>query len=296
MKTRILPAVLFCAVSIIQAAGNLDLNLDVNTDINTNINTNINTDLYEPSSMSSAASPSVMRKTAGTAILCFEIIGAPILQKYIFWNRPPSAYKAFKFDETEPYLMDKSLHFAGGALMTELNYYMLKETFGFEDPVLAAGAASFAFWTVMECFDGISSVGFSLRDQTGNTLGVLFGMFRLKYPSFPIYVRAGVEDMKRTMQWAQSGFSLKKYGTDYYSMTKTEMIYMFDNNLYAGIALSKGVGKNNYSNRFGVCAGYDLLNGMVNGTEKKDDSVFYKILGLGHRYTSVSICVTYWNR
>lgn len=188
--------------------------------------------------------------------------------------------------------MDKSLHFIGGALMTELNYYMLKESFGFEDPVLAAGAASLAFWTVMECFDGISPVGFSTGDQIGNTLGTLFGMFRLKYPSFPVYVRAGVDDMKRAMQWAQSGFSLKKYGTDYYSMTKSEMIYMFHNNLYVGAALSKGVGKNNHSNRFGISAGYDLLNGI----EKKDDSVLYKILGLGQRYASISISVTYWNR
>jgi len=267
-----------------------DFNYDINTDLD--INTYTVTDSYQIASQDFVFEPSLMRKTAGTAILCFEIIGAPILQKYIFWHRPPSSYKAFKFDETEPYLMDKSLHFIGGAVMTELNYHLLKESFGFEDPVLAAGAASLAFWTVMECLDGVSSVGFSVRDQIGNGLGVLYGIFRLKYPEFPIYIRAGVDDMKRTTEWAQSGFSLKKYGTDYYSMTKTELIYMFDNNLYAGAALSKGVGKNNHDNRFGISFGYDLINGI----EKNGNSFLYKVLGLGQRYASVSISVTYWNR
>ena len=308
MKTRILLAVLFCAVSVIQAGQDQGLSYDFHYDLNINTNLDLSidkdisidlstdyTNCTDPRELSSACSvltPSLMKKTAGVSILCFELIGVPVLQKYVFWHRPPGAYTAFKFDETEPYLMDKSLHFIGGAVMTELNYHLLKESFGFEDPVFAAGAASLAFWTAMECLDGVSSVGFSVRDQIGNTLGTLYGIFRLKYPDFPIYIRAGVDDMKRTVQWARSGFSLTKYGTDYYSMTKTELIYMFDNNLYAGAALSKGIGKNNHDNRFGICAGYDFLNGI----EKKDDTFLYKVLGLGQRYASVSICVTYWNR
>jgi hypothetical protein len=282
MKTRVLLAALFCAASVIQAASDFDYGFDLNID----------TDLHRIASTDFASTPGTMRTAAGVALLCFEFTGVPVLQKYIFFNRSPNSYTAFKFGEHESYLMDKSFHLVGTAIMTEFNYHLLKECFGLEDPVLAAGVTGLAFFTVLEYFDGIASTGFSTKDQIGNTLGALLGMLRLKYPSFPVYVRLGVEDSKRTMQWAQNGFSLKKYGTDYYSMTKSELIYVFDNNLYVGAALSKGVGKDNYSDRFGISFGYDILNGI----EKKGDSAIYKMLGFGHRYTSLSICVTYWNR
>jgi len=284
MKARMLLAAVFCAVFVIQAA-----------DFDTDTRLLISPDMLQTRDLNcsiSSSSEDILKAGAGTAVLCFELIGFPILQKSVFWKRTPNTYTPFKLGEHEPYLMDKSLHFTGAGVTTELNYHLLKSGFGFEDPILAAGLASLAFWTIMECFDGVASTGFSINDQIGNTLGVVFGMLKLKYPSFPVYVRVGVEDLRRTLNWAQTGFDLKKFGTDYYSMLKTELIYVFDNNLYAGLALSKGIGRDNYSDRFGISVGYDLLNGIDN----RGESVFYKILGFAQRHTAVSINATYWNR
>ncbi|MDR0308167.1 MAG: YfiM family protein [Chitinispirillales bacterium] len=283
MKTRILVAALFCIAGLTQAA---DFDTEPHLLISPNqlslSSPDLNPVLYED----------VLKISAGAAFLCFELIGFPILQKSVFWKKPPSTYKPFALGENEPYLMDKSLHFTGAGIITEINYHVMKSCFGFEDPILAAGLTSLAFWTIMEYFDGIASNGFSVNDQISNSLGAAFGMLKLKYPSFPVYVRMGIDDLRRTLNWAQAGFDLKKFGTDYYSMLKTEMIYVFDNNLYVGVALSKGEGKDNYKNRFGISVGYDLLNGI----DDKGSSVIHKILGFAHRHAAISISATYWNR
>ncbi|MFW6244452.1 MAG: hypothetical protein ACOC36_01055 [Fibrobacterota bacterium] len=229
--------------------------------------------------------------TAGAGMLGFEFVGIPVLSRYFNWKKPVKWGNPFdNVRETEPYLHDDAWHFVGANITSEINYHILSEYFGMEDPLLAAGLLSLAFWTGMECLDGLTGAGFSVRDQTANTLGAAFGVLKLHNPDIPVYFRVGVENWGRFLMFAKSGFDRNKTGTDYYSIFKTELIYVFDNDLYAGVALSKGRGKENYSNRFGISVGYELLNDIG----ENEDSWLYQSLDFFRRHVVLAIGVTYW--
>ncbi len=234
---------------------------------------------------------SIMDYSTGGGLLAFEFVGIPVLSRYLNWKNPIHWDNPFRhIKESEPYFMDESWHFVGASLTSEFNYKLLSEYLKLEDPLLLSGLLSLAFWTGMECLDGLAGAGFSLRDQTANTLGAAFGILKVRYPELPIFVRIGVEDWGRFAMFAQSGFDRQLTGTDFYSMFKTEFIYVFDNDLYTGIALSKGKGKKNYSNRLGISVGWDLLNDVG----KDSDSWFVKKVDFFRKYLIMSIGVTYW--
>lgn len=229
--------------------------------------------------------------TAGAGMLGFEFIGVPVLSRYLNWKKPVKWDNPFKhIRELEPYLQDETWHFVGANITTEINHHILSEYFEIEDPLLAAGLLSLAFWTGMECLDGLAGAGFSLRDQTANTLGAAFGVFKLYNPDIPIYFRVGVENWGRFLMFAKSGFDRNKTGTDFYSMFKTELVYVFENDLYAGVALTKGRGKDNHNNRFGISFGYELLNDV--GDDQ--DSWLWQGLDFMRRHVVLAVGVTYW--
>ncbi|MFP4165147.1 MAG: hypothetical protein ACLFQB_08665 [Chitinispirillaceae bacterium] len=247
--------------------------------------------LESPSAADDKNNSLILDYAAGSGILGFEFVGIPVLSRYLNWKRPVKWENPLKFiNELEPYLQDETWHFAGAHMTTEFNYHVLSHYFGREDPLVAAGVLSLAFWTGMECLDGLAGSGFSLRDQAANSLGAAFGMLKLRYPDIPVHFRLGVENWGRFLMFARSGFNRNKTGTDFYSIFKTELIYVFENDLYAGIALSKGRGKKNHTNRFGISAGYDLLNDI--GENK--DSHLCQFIDFLRRHLVLSIGVTYW--
>ncbi|KMQ49671.1 hypothetical protein CHISP_3421 [Chitinispirillum alkaliphilum] len=276
----ILPLVLaLCTVVTVQAGEKSTEVIDI-----------IDIDLKELFNFTPQTPPPGPNSLLGATVLGVEFIGIPAFMLNFKGESINNSNPFLNVEENEPYLQDKVWHFVGAAAKTELNYRLLNHYFSLENPAAAAGALSFAFWTLMECFDGLTSAGFSVHDQIANTLGMAFGIFNIYYPDIPIRVRIGVESWGRFFSFARSGFDLSSIGTDYYSIFKTELIYVFENDFYAGISLTKGRGKNNHSDRFGITVGYDIFGSI----EENNNSWWAHTLAYFRNYLTLSVGATYW--
>lgn len=226
----------------------------------------------------------------GATVLGVEFAALPLFNLHIKGDAVTFGNPLHNLRENEPYLQDNVWHFIGAAAATELHYLLLDHYFSISNPKVAAGALSLFFWTIMECFDGFTGAGFSVKDQVSNTMGVAFGIFKLYHPQIPLYIRVGVENWGRLVAFAGSGFDLCAVGTDYYSIFKTEIIYVFENNFYAGIGSIKGRGTGNHDDRYGVTVGYELFRGI----EQENDYWWAHSLAYFRRHFILSIGVTYW--
>ena len=131
----------------------------------------------------------------GAGIFGLEFIGIPVIDRYLNWGKPPRWGNPFKnLSENEPYHQDELWHFVGAASTAQLNYSVLENYFGMDDPLFTSAIMTLLFWTWMECLDGMGSSGFSIRDQIANLSGVVYSSIKRKYPEFPLYVRLGVRD------------------------------------------------------------------------------------------------------
>jgi hypothetical protein len=198
---------------------------------------------------------------SGSGLLALELIGLPLIDVYAVKQRTPVLRNPFSYiDEREPFIEDKLWHFVGASMFTELNYYIFSKLFLMDDPYLISALTSLTYWTGMECMDALTGSGFSLLDETGDLLGVTFGLLRLYYPDLPIRVRIGVKDWNAFAD----GFSRVLTSTIHHEMgkqydyMKVDIVYMFPSEyLYTGLAISR---KKDRTNLFGVTAGFDLAS------------------------------------
>lgn len=198
---------------------------------------------------------------AGSCFLAMELIGIPLIDIYAVKQKTPQLHNPFNYiSEREPFIEDELWHFVGASMFTELNYYIFSKLFLMDDPYLISAITSLTFWTGMECMDALTGSGFSLLDETGDILGVTFGLLRLYYPSLPIRVRIGVKDWNAFA----NGFSRVLKSTIHhelgkqYDYMKVDIVYMFPSEyLYTGLAISR---KSDRTNQFGVTAGFDLAS------------------------------------
>jgi hypothetical protein len=203
----------------------------------------------------------LLHLAAGSGLLALELIGLPLIDVYAIKQKTPKFHSPFNYvSEREPFLEDKLWHFVGASMFTELNYYIFSKLFFMDDPFLLSALTSLTFWTGMECMDALTGSGFSLLDETGDLLGVTFGLLRLYYPNLPIRVRIGVKDWSafaREFSNVLSGTIHHEIGTQYDYM-KVDIVYMFPSDyLYTGVAISRKSGK---KNQFGVTAGFDIAS------------------------------------
>ncbi|NLG18715.1 MAG: hypothetical protein GX556_15405 [Fibrobacter sp.] len=229
-----------------------------------------------------------LKYVAGAGIIGMEFVGLPIIDRYLNWQKPVDWKNPFKnIEENEPYHQDELWHFVGCASTTELNYAVLKNLFGLDDPVYLSALSSLLFWTWMECLDGMNRSGFSIRDQIANTTGAIYSSIRLKYPGFPIYIRIGVRD------WA--GLTAKALDRNLealinvkYKMTKVEILYMAPNYAYSGIVISNS--EKGKDDKIGVTAGLDFAK-MLNNEYK---GWWNGPLGFFSNHLVLTLNFTYW--
>lgn len=198
---------------------------------------------------------------SGSSLLALELIGLPLISIYAVEHKMPKLHNPFNYiDEKEPFMEDKLWHFVGASMFTELNYYIYSKLFLMDKPYLISALTSLTFWTGIECMDALTGSGFSLLDETGDLLGITFGLLRLYYPNLPIRVRIGVKDWDAFA----NGFSKVLSSTIHheigkqYDYMKVEIVYVFPSDyLYTGLAISR---KSDRTNLFGATAGFDLVS------------------------------------
>lgn len=207
----------------------------------------------------------LLHVAVGSSLLALELIGLPLIEIYAIKKQMPELHNPFNYiDEKEPFIEDELWHFVGASMFTELNSYIYTKLFLMEKPYLISALTSLTFWTGMECLDALTGSGFSLLDETGDILGVTFGLLRLYYPDLPIRVRIGVKDWNGFV----NGFSRVLSGTIHheigtqYDYMKVDIVYMFPADyLYSGLAISRKSGK---KNQFGITVGFDIASWLNN--------------------------------
>jgi hypothetical protein len=227
----------------------------------------------------------------GIGIIGLEFAGIPLLDiKYNYGKFPKLDNPFNNVKEKEPYIQDELWHFVGASAFTELNYGILQNCFGMESPYLLSGLMTLTFWTGMECLDGLSGSGFSVRDELGNVLGVTFSLIKIRYPGFPFKVRIGIRNFKSfatSLEKAIAGSIHHQLGSQYDFM-KVELIYRLpDSYLYAGAAVTR---TENRKDLYGVTVGLDALD-FINDIS---EGWWNKPLGFVTRHFSTGISFTYW--
>jgi hypothetical protein len=223
----------------------------------------------------------------GAGIFGLEFIGIPVIDRYLNWGKPPRWGNPLKnLSENEPYHQDELWHFVGAASTAQLNYSVLENYFGMDDPLFTSAIMTLLFWTWMECLDGMGSSGFSIRDQLANLSGVVYSSIKQKYPEFPLYVRLGVRDYVGLISKSLEGDVKKLFGAKY-RMTKVEIIYMAKNFSYAGFVVSNG--KKN-EDKMGLTMGFDIVR-MLNNEYQ---GWWSKPLGFFCNHLCLSVNFTYW--
>jgi hypothetical protein len=227
----------------------------------------------------------------GIGMIGLEFVGIPLLDiKYNYRKFPRLDNPLNYIEEKEPYIEDELWHFVGASAFTEINYTILQNCFSMESPYLLSGLMTLTFWTGMECLDGLSGSGFSVRDELGNVLGVTFSLIKIKYPGFPFKVRIGVRNMKsfaKALEKSVSGSIHHQLGTQYDFM-KVELIYRLpDSYLYAGAAVTR---TENRKDLYGVIIGLDALD-FINDI---NEGWWNNPLGFFSRHFSTGISFTCW--
>lgn len=227
----------------------------------------------------------------GSGLLAVEFIGIPLINMAISYKKIPHLKNPLKYIyEKEHYMEDKLWHFVGASIFTEMNYYLYEKLYFIDEPYIVSGLTSLAFWTGIECMDGMAGSGFSLRDETANILGITFEILRLRYPNLPLRVRIGAKNWNEFSNAASRVFSgaiHHELGTQYDYM-KVEFVYLFPTeNLYAGIAISR---KNQKDDQAGISAGFDLISWLNN---KKKGWWNYPLKSFDTHF-SLNLELTYW--
>jgi hypothetical protein len=227
----------------------------------------------------------------GIGLIGLEFIGIPLLDIKYNYGKFPRLHNPLNYiEEKEPYIEDELWHFVGTSAFTEINYTILQNCFSMENPYLLSGLMTLTFWTGMECLDGLSGSGFSVRDELGNVLGVTFSLIKIKYPGFPLKVRIGVRNIRtfaKAVEKSVSGSIHHQLGTQYDFM-KVELICRLpDSYLYAGAAVSR---TENKKDLYGVTIGLDALD-FVNDI---NDGWWNRPIGFISRHFSTGISFTWW--
>jgi hypothetical protein len=235
--------------------------------------------------------PSTGSVLFGISVIGLEFAGLPLLDIKYNYRKFPKLDNPFHYiEEREPFIQDELWHFVGASAFTEINYRLLQNCFGMENPYLLSGLMTFTFWTGMECLDALSGSGFSVRDELGNVLGVTFSLIKIRYPGFPFKVRIGVRNFRtftKSVEKAVTGSIHHQLGSQYNFM-KVELICRLpDTYLYAGAAVTR---TENKKDLYGVTVGLDALDFLNDINE----GWWNQPLGFVTRHFSTGISFTWW--
>ena len=153
----------------------------------------------------------------GAGIFGLEFIGIPVIDRYLNWGKPPRWGNPLKnLSENEPYHQDELWHFVGAASTAQLNYSVLENYFGMDDPLFTSAIMTLLFWTWMECLDGMGSSGFPSESARESLRSCL--QFNKTNIGISLYVRLGVRDyvglISKSLEGDVRSFSWSKVQDD----------------------------------------------------------------------------------
>lgn len=242
-----------------------------------------------------------IRILTGSILLATEYISGYSLAYKMWWPEGFRKINPFtNIGEKEPFFVDEVIHSIGNIVSQDIHYAIMKKYFHVQSPWPSMILTSVS-WFSIEALDAMEKRNgwrFSINDELGNLAGVAFWYYKYKHPNSPIYLRLGFRQWGNAVEYIKDLPFLftdrDKYGRqhnhDKYAILKTELIYMFNQNVYAGIAVSRA-SKNSQENTWGITAGWDIINNM-NLLESKRYKVPFEFI---RNNFTLNISLTYWN-
>lgn len=241
------------------------------------------------------------RILTGSILLGAEYITGYSLAYKMWWPEGFRKINPFSnIGEKEPFFVDDVIHAIGNIVSQDIHYAILKNYFHVQSPWPSMILTSVS-WFSIEALDAMEKRNgwrFSINDELGNLSGVLFWYYKHNNPDSPLYLRLGFRQWGNAVEYIKDLPLLftdrdvygKQHNHDKYSILKTELIYMFKQNVYAGIAVSRA-SENSQKNTWGITAGWDVVSNM-NSLESNRYNVPLKFI---RNNFTLNISLTYWN-
>ncbi len=237
----------------------------------------------------------------GSVLLGVEYISGYSLAYKMWWPEGFRKINPFSnIGEKEPFFVDEIIHSFGNVLSQDIHYKIMKKYFHINSPWPSMILTSLS-WFSIEALDAMEKRNgwrFSINDELGNLAGVAFWYYKYNHPNSHLYLRLGFRQWGNAISFVQDLPLLftdrdvfgKQHNHDKYTILKTELIYMFKQNVYTGIAVSRA-SPNSQNNVWGVTVGWDIINYLNQLKPGWYNTTFDFI----RKNFSMNISITYWD-
>lgn len=241
------------------------------------------------------------RILTGISILSAEYIAGYSLAYSMWWPEGFRSINPFSnIGEKEPFIVDDLIHSIGNASSQEIHYAIMKTYFHIESPWPSMILTSLSWFSieVLDAMEKRNGWRLSINDELGNLAGMALWYYRYQHPESRLFLRLGFRQWNEASDYIKSLPLLftdrdtygRKHNHDKYAIVKTELIYLFDNNFYAGTAVSRAAA-NSSKNVWGLTIGLDISNILNQSTQ----GWWNKPMGFFHRHFTLNLSFTYWD-